>query len=91
MMTPVAAQAPICAPRGVVLQQLKQQFGEVPAGRGVTSEGAILELLVSPVGTWTLLMSLPNGLSCFAAAGDSWEGVAGPDGREARLPATPGR
>lgn len=90
-MSPAAAQAPICGPRGVVLQQLEQQFGEVPAGRGLTSEGAVLELLVSPAGTWTLLMSLPNGLSCLAAAGELWESVARPEDREARSPEPDGR
>lgn len=71
---PAFAQAPqACGPRNIVVEQLGRDYAEVPVNRGVTSEGALLELLASPSGSWTLLISLPNGRSCLAAAGESWE------------------
>jgi hypothetical protein len=71
---PVLAQGPAaCGPRKMVVDQLGREYAEVPVNRGVTSEGALIELLASPSGSWTLLISLPNGQSCLAASGESWE------------------
>lgn len=72
---PVLAQSqqPPCGPRKTVVEQLGREYSEVPVNRGITAEGALMELLASPSGSWTLLISLPNGKSCLAAAGESWE------------------
>ena len=68
-------QVPPCGPRAIVIEQLARDFGEVVVSRGLASNGTMLELLVSPQGTWTMLISLPNGHSCFGAAGEMWEAV----------------
>jgi hypothetical protein len=73
-----AAQAPVspaCGPRKAVLEQLGREYGEVPVAHGVTAEGALMEMLASPSGSWTLLISLPNGQTCLAATGDSYETI----------------
>jgi hypothetical protein len=69
----VAWGQPSCGPRDTVLDHLAREYGEVHIGQGVTSQGQLLEVLTSPSGSWTLLLSLPNGQSCIAAAGESWE------------------
>jgi hypothetical protein len=70
------AQVPVpCAPRTAVMNELKQSFDEQPSGRGIAGDGTVLELLTSPSGSWTLIVSLPNGHSCFATAGEAWEAV----------------
>ncbi len=66
-------QMPPCGPRVSILEQLEREFAETPVSRGLASNGTILELLVSESGTWTMLISLPNGHSCFGAAGEMWE------------------
>jgi len=66
-------QVPPCGPRALVVEQLQRDFSETIVSRGLASNGAIFELLVSPRGTWTMLVSLPNGNSCFGAAGEMWE------------------
>ncbi len=68
-------QTPPCGPRQNVIARLMDQFGEKPVQRGLASNGTILELLVSEAGTWTMLISLPNGHSCFGAAGEMWQAV----------------
>jgi hypothetical protein len=35
--------------------------------------GNIVELFTSEKGSWTLLLTLPTGVSCLIAAGDNWE------------------
>jgi len=64
---------PPCGPRQSILEQLQRDYAETPVSRGLASNGTVLELLTSPDGsTWTMLITLPNGTSCFGAAGEMW-------------------
>ena len=45
---------------------------------GVTASGRVLEVVVSEEGTWTIIITMPNGLACGIASGDSWEAVLAP-------------
>jgi hypothetical protein len=76
-------QTPPCGPRDAILAELSKNFEEVPAGRGVAADGSVLELLLSPSGTWTVLISSRDGKTCFATAGEAWRAV--PTGKEAFL------
>jgi hypothetical protein len=64
-----------CAAREKILNTLNQEYKEAPAGLGLTQAGSVVELLVSRAGSWTLLATAPNGMSCLLAAGDHWEGI----------------
>lgn len=64
---------PMCGPRDIFLLKLQQDFRERPAGIGLAGSGHVIELLTSGHGTWTLLVTSPNGVSCIVAAGDGWE------------------
>ena len=66
----------VCAPRDKALGQLENRYEEKILGRGLTPGGkAMFELFVSKTGSWTMLLSHPNGNSCLVAAGDSWHEV----------------
>lgn len=69
------AQRGPCGPRDVILEQLESMFGEVPAGRGLIPGGsAITELLINPAdGSWTFILTRPDGISCGVLSGDGWE------------------
>ena len=69
-----AQQAPLTwAERAVVMEELEKKFTEVPRALGITSDGAVLELFSAPDGTtWTLVITLPNGMSRVIASGESW-------------------
>ncbi len=71
---PVLAQMRgMCLPREEAVKKLEDGYGERRVGLGVgPSGGAIYELYVADTGTWTILVTRPNGLSCIAASGDSW-------------------
>ncbi len=59
-------------------------FGETPIGFGATLDGNMLEILVSPKGTWTALITSPAGLGCMVAVGQNWEQQAAPiEGKDA--------
>lgn len=73
LAAPAAEARFSCAPRDVVLQRLEQDFRERPVGAGLVAGGQMVELLISRDGTWTLVVTGPNGVSCMVAVGDSWE------------------
>jgi len=66
---------PQCADRGSVLAQLAQKYHEAPVNMGLTNAGAVLEILTSDGGTWTVVVTTPSGVSCMIAAGQHWEPV----------------
>ncbi len=44
---------------------------------GVSKDGGLVEVLTSgPGSTFTIIVTMPNGLTCMVAAGDSWESLA---------------
>ena len=74
--TPASAQSAACSARDEVLKQLSSQFSEAPVAMGIASNGGVVEFLSAPAGqSWTIILTLPNGLSCLIAAGESWESV----------------
>jgi len=79
--SPVGAQQMQCADRATVVQLLTGQFSEVPASAGLAPAG-LVELWVSPIGTWTLTLTTPRGATCLVASGTEW----GPMAAVARKP-----
>ncbi len=71
---PVAAAAQSnCAARDVVVSKLEAGYGEAFAGGGLRDSSAIYEVWMSEEkGTWTILMTRPNGTSCIMASGTNW-------------------
>jgi len=66
-----------CLPHGDIVKQLQDKYGEQVIGLGLAGEGRqVIEVLVSEAGTWTVLVTQTNGLSCIASAGDNWTETA---------------
>jgi hypothetical protein len=42
---------------------------------GMSTNGGLVELYTSENGTWTLMLSQPDGVSCLIAAGENWESL----------------
>ncbi len=69
-----AAQAQtMCGERRAVVASLENTYSETPVSMGLASNGAVIEILASPSGSFTIILTRPNGLSCVMAAGESWE------------------
>ncbi len=62
-----------CETRTSLIAKLDKGFGEQPIAIGLASTGNILEVLISTDGTWTILVTSPDGLTCIAAAGEHWQ------------------
>lgn len=75
---PVAQAQVACGMRDSVVRNLGEKYGEVRRGGGLTGSTAIYEIWASEdTGSWTILKTLPNGLACVMAVGESWQDETG--------------
>ena len=70
------------------MERLGSHYAEEAVGVGVTQQGALVEVLASDGGTWSIVISTPDGLSCLVAAGDGWRSIE-PTGIEDPLASLP--
>ncbi|MEO1066935.1 MAG: hypothetical protein AAFW47_06110 [Pseudomonadota bacterium] len=73
--TSASANVPRCSSHDSITTHLAKRYGETPRGLGLVSDKGIMEVFVSKQGTWTILMTNPNGTSCLIAAGKGWEDI----------------
>ena len=75
LTAPIAAQAaPQCDRRDAVLQLLEKKYKESVVAIGVTSTGALLEILATNTGsTWSAIVTTPQGMSCMVSSGEGWQ------------------
>ena len=66
-------QAAVCMPHEAAVANLEQNFGQQVAGIGLAGRGqAMVELFVGSSGSWTILVTRTNGMSCVASSGEDW-------------------
>jgi hypothetical protein len=65
----------VCGSHDAVLQALKGKYDEKPVSMGLANNGTIVQVLTSSDGTWTIVMTAPNGVSCLLTAGDYWRNL----------------
>lgn len=62
--------------RAEIVDKLAGQYAEAPVAMGLASSGGVIELFTSADGaTWTLVLTMPDGLSRMVAAGEGWTTV----------------
>ena len=76
---PPDAQAQMaCGTRDSIVAKLGDKYGEVRRGGGLAGPTAIFEIWASDVtGSWTILKTTPDGLTCVMAVGEGWHDEAG--------------
>ena len=78
MVGPLKAQgARQCGPRDTVLIRLAERYGETRQAIGLGANNAIVEVFASPAtGSWTITVTVPNGVTCLVASGQAFETLA---------------
>lgn len=70
------AQPAPCFDRAMVAERLSDGYGETQFFVGELQDG-LLEVWISErTGTWTLLLTTPNGLTCVLSSGTGWSASA---------------
>ncbi|WP_424933165.1 hypothetical protein [Amaricoccus macauensis] len=68
-----------CAERSKVIERLEDRYGETLQSLGLQENSSLLEVYASDsTGTWTILITRPDGVACLVASGQSWEKEATP-------------
>lgn len=74
-----SAEGRPCAARTQVVERLSEKYGETLQSMGMHSNDGLLEVYASEAtGTWTILVTSPDGTACMIAAGQMWESNAVP-------------
>jgi hypothetical protein len=68
-----AQETQACAERSRVVQKLHEKFGETLRSFGLRDNVVVEVYSSEETGTWTILMTRPDGMSCLLAAGQAWE------------------
>lgn len=77
LATQAGFAAPQCGKRTLVLDQLGQKYGETRRGMGVAGNNTVMEMFASPTtGSWTIIVTMPDGMSCLVASGQGFETIA---------------
>ncbi|MES0826263.1 hypothetical protein [Ruegeria sp. SCP11] len=70
-------QARTCSPREDILKRLVETYGETRRGIGIARQGAVMEIYASDqTGSWTITVTLPDGITCLVASGQAYEVMA---------------
>jgi len=79
--TEAATHARTCGERQKILTRLAQTYGEEIRSKALTDGRWLFELFASEeTGTWTTLITSPEGISCVTGTGTDWESINPPEG-----------
>lgn len=63
-----------CGPRELLVTRLEGSFGEARMGAGLQGDTSMFEIWASSdSGSWTILVTNTDGISCVMAAGENWQ------------------
>lgn len=65
----------LCGERQEMVKDLDRQFDERPMAVGQVDGSAVVEILVSGAGSWTILATGTDGTSCIVSAGEDFEAI----------------
>lgn len=66
-----------CAPRDAVLDRLAEDYGETRQSVGLGANNAVVEMFANiDSGSWTITVTMVNGLTCLVASGQAFEVVS---------------
>jgi len=63
----------LCGERDKIINELKDTWKEDRTAIGLSNNGGVLEVYASERGTWTLLLTMPEGQTCMIGAGEHFE------------------
>lgn len=70
-------QAAQCADHSQIIVRLAERYGETRQGVGLGQNNSIVEIYASrDTGTWTILVTMPDGIACLVASGEAWDVLA---------------
>lgn len=78
LAAPGSSAENVCGKRDDIVTRLENGYQEFNSAMGMSTNGGLVELYTSDNGTWTLMLTQPDGVSCLIAAGENWESFNSP-------------
>ena len=72
----VAQQGRNCAPRDMVIARLAEKYSESRQSIGLGPGNQVVETFASTAGSWTITVTMTNGITCLVASGQAFEELA---------------
>jgi hypothetical protein len=72
-LTAAPATAAQCAAHEDFTKALADHFKESRSALGLSGQSHVVELFVSPSGSWTILATDTQGRTCVVASGEAWQ------------------
>ncbi|MEL6641861.1 MAG: hypothetical protein AAFP98_11205 [Pseudomonadota bacterium] len=66
------AQNRVCGERDKIVAELASKYGEHLQSAGLRNDTTMVEVFASESGSWSILFTRSDGMSCFAATGQAW-------------------
>lgn len=66
------ARSARCGSHKDVVAFLGKKYKETRIGMGLINAGQMMELFMSERGSWTMLITRPDGVTCFGPVGKNW-------------------
>ncbi len=77
--TPAIAAERECFLRTELVEYLGQRAHEAQSAFGLANNGSLLEVFTTDdQSTWTIFLTMPNGISCMIGAGETWMDLESP-------------
>lgn len=73
VVSPTPVHAAECGKHENVIAFLGKKYKEQLQAMGLVSNKGFMQLFVAETGTWTVILTTPQGISCIVAAGDNYE------------------
>lgn len=65
----------VCMERDQIVKTFGKKYSEQPSSIGIEENGGIVEVLSSPSGKFTIIVTQPDGMSCILTIGEDWEAI----------------
>ena len=74
-VTPALAET-ACGDHDDLRRALQAQHAEMPKSLGLAHNGAVIEVYAAPSGSWTMLLTRPDGQACVIGHGEAWQDIS---------------
>ena len=65
-----------CGQREPIVERLADRYGESRQSIGLGTQNRVVETFANPeTGSWTITVTMPNGVTCLLASGHAFEAV----------------
>ena len=65
----------VCDQRSTIISSLSDDYQETRNSIGLANSGSVVEVFSSADGSWSMVVTRPDGVSCLVAAGRNWESL----------------